>query len=37
MTSFEAMSQDNLDFVGSKELIIRSNNELKRLAKELSS
>ena len=31
------MSRDNLDFVGSKEILIRSNNELKRLSKELNS
>jgi chromosome segregation ATPase len=36
-TAFESMSRDNLDFVGSKEILIRSNNELKRLSKELNS
>jgi hypothetical protein len=36
-TAFESMSRDNLDFVGSKEILIRSDNELKRLSKELNS
>ena len=35
-TSFEQMSLDNLDFVGAKELLGRSNKELKRLVKELN-
>eukprot|EP00347_Sterkiella_histriomuscorum_P003242 403365044 len=35
-TSFESMGKDNLDYVGSKEILIKSNNELKRLQKELN-
>ena len=36
-TSFEEMSRDNVEFLGAKEIIRKSNTELNRLQKELVS
>ena len=37
LTAFENLSKDNLDYVGSREVLTKSNNELRRLLKELNS